>query len=86
MVLIGSSISFVIWTRATADFQSLIDLCIANTPDKIVRSRVLPLGISNNSLVYLISKTHYTIPGGVNIISARSGATSEYSDTNLHIL
>ena len=59
-------------TRVTAQSQSLIDLCITNTPDKIVRSEVMPLGISNHSLVYLIRKTHYTIPGCIKIISARS--------------
>ena len=59
-------------TRITAQSQSLIDLCITNTPDKIVRSGVLPLGISDHSLVYLIRKTHYTIPGCVKIISTRS--------------
>ena len=52
-------------TRVTTQSQSLIDLCITNTPDKIVRSGVLPLGISDHSLVYLIRKTHYTIPGCV---------------------
>ena len=32
----------------------------------------MPLGISGHSLVYLIRKTHYTIPGCVKIISTRS--------------
>ena len=60
-------------TRVTAQTpQSLIDLCITNTPDKIVRSGVLPLGVSDHSLIYLIRKTHYTIPGCVKIISTRS--------------
>ena len=59
-------------TRVTAPSQSLIDLCITNTPDKIVRSGVMPLGISDHSLVYLIRKTRYTIPGCVKIISTRS--------------
>jgi len=31
----------------------------------------MPLGISDHSLVYLIRKTHYTIPGYVKIISTR---------------
>ena len=52
-------------TRVTALSQSLIDLCITNTPDKIVRSGVMPLGISDHSLVYLIRKTHFTIPAWV---------------------
>ena len=59
-------------TRVTALSQSLIDLCITNTPDKKVRSGVMPLGISDHSLVYLIRKTHYTIPGCIKIISTRS--------------
>ena len=59
-------------TRVTAQSQSLIDLCITNTADKIARSGVLPLGISDHSLVCLIRKTHYTIPGCVKIISTRS--------------
>jgi len=59
-------------TRVTAHPQSLIDLCVTVTPDKIVRSGVMPLGISVHSLVYLIRKTHYTIPGCVKIISTRS--------------
>ena len=32
-------------TRVAAQTQSLIDQCITNTPDKIVRSGVMPLGI-----------------------------------------
>ena len=59
-------------TRVTAQSRSLIDLCITNTPDKIVRSGVMPLGISDHSLVYLIRKTHYTIPECVKIITTRS--------------
>jgi len=59
-------------TRVTAHSQSLTDLCVSNTPDKIVRSGVMPLGISDHSLVYLIRKKHYTIPGCVKIISTRS--------------
>ena len=31
----------------------------------------MPLGISDHSLVYLIRKTHDTIPGCVKIISTR---------------
>jgi len=42
------------------------------SPDEIVRSGVTPLGISDHSLVCLIRKTHYTIPGCVKIIITRS--------------
>ena len=59
-------------TRVTAQSQSLIDLCLTNTPDKIVRSGVVPLGISDHSLIYLIRKTHYTNFGEAKIITIRS--------------
>ena len=59
-------------TRVTAKSQSLIDLCLTNTPDKIVRSGVVPLGNSDYSLVYLIRKTHYSNPVGVKVITTRS--------------
>ena len=60
-------------TRVTAHSQSPIDSCISNTRDKIVRPGVVSLlGISDHSLVYLICKAHYTIPGGITIISTRS--------------
>jgi len=60
-------------TRVTAQSQSLIDICTTNTPDKIrVGSGVMPLGISDHSLVYLLRKAQYTNPGGVKIITTRS--------------
>ena len=37
-----------------------------------VRAGIMPLGISDHSLVYLIRKTRYTIPGCAKIISTRS--------------
>ena len=46
-------------TRITNTTQSLIDLCITNTPDKIRASGVLSIGISDHSLVYLIRKSSY---------------------------
>lgn len=46
-------------TRVTAKSQSLIYLCLTNTPDKIVRSGVVPLGFIEHSLVYSIRKTHF---------------------------
>jgi len=55
-------------TRVTAQSQSLIDLCITNTPDKIVRAGIMPLGISDHSLVYLIRKTRYTIPSVLGVL------------------
>lgn len=60
-------------TRVTAKSQSLIALClITNTPDKIVRSGVVPLGISDHFLIYLIRKMHYSNPDGVKVITKRS--------------
>ena len=59
-------------TRVTAQSQSLIDLCITNNPNKMAGSGVMPLDISDLSLVYVICTTPYTIPGCVKIISTRS--------------
>ncbi len=44
-------------TRVTRTSQSLLDLCITNTPDKIKVSGVLSLGISDHSLIYLVRKS-----------------------------
>ena len=39
--------------------QTLIDLCITNYPEKISASGVLPLGISDHSLIYIVRKSAY---------------------------
>lgn len=52
--------------------KSLIDLCITNTPDKIVHSDVLQLGIIDHSLVYVTRKTRYVRCGTKKIIEKRS--------------
>ena len=44
-------------TRVTKNSKSLIDLCITNSPDRIVDSGVIPLGISDHSLVYMCRKS-----------------------------
>ena len=44
-------------TRITLASQTLIDLCITNSPDKITASGTLSLGISDHSLVYLVRKS-----------------------------
>ena len=44
-------------TRVTSTSQSLLDLCITNTPDKIKVSDVLSLGISDHSLIYFVRKS-----------------------------
>ena len=38
-------------TRVTNNSQTLIDLCVTNTPDKVRASGVLSFGISDHSLV-----------------------------------
>ena len=60
------------WANKPPSRKRSIDLCMTNTPDKIVRSGIMPLGISDHSLVYLIRKIHYVIPGCIKIISTRS--------------
>ena len=54
-------------TRITLDSQTLIDLCITNSTDKITASGTLSLGISDHSLVYLVRKSSY--PKGGRVIS-----------------
>ena len=46
-------------TRITSDSQTLIDLCITNSPDKITASGTFSLGISDHSLVCLVRKSSY---------------------------
>ena len=46
-------------TGITIDLQTLIDLCITNSPDKMTASGTLSLGISDHSLVYLVRKSNY---------------------------
>ena len=46
-------------TRITPVSQTLIDLCITNYPEKISTFGVLPLGISDHSLVYIVRKSTY---------------------------
>lgn len=46
-------------TRITLGSQTLIDLYITNSPDKITASGTLSHGISDHSLVYLVRKSSY---------------------------
>ena len=41
-------------TRVTQYSSTLIDLCLTNSPDKISKSGVINIGISDHSAVYLI--------------------------------
>ena len=51
-------------TKLTPISKSLIDLCITNYPEKVTCSGVLPLGISDHSLVYIIRKSAYPKTAG----------------------
>ena len=46
-------------TIITLTSQTLIKLCITNSPDKITASATLSLGISDHLLVYLVRKSSY---------------------------
>ena len=46
-------------TRITPLSQTLTDLCITNYPEKISASGVIPLGISDHSLIYIVRKSAY---------------------------
>lgn len=59
-------------TRVTQNTKTLIDLCITNSPDKIVESGVIPLGISDHSLIYMCRKFHYSNKGSRRMIPKRS--------------
>ena len=43
-------------TRITESSRSLLDVCITSTPEKIISSGVIHLGISDHSLIYAIRK------------------------------
>ena len=43
-------------TRITESSRSLLDVCITSTPEKIISSDVIHLGISDHNLIYAIRK------------------------------
>ena len=43
-------------TRITKSSQSLLDVAITSTPEKIISSGVVHLGVSDHSLIYVIRK------------------------------
>ena len=43
-------------TRVTQYSSTLIDLCLTNSPDKISKSGVINIGISDHSAIYLTRK------------------------------
>ena len=46
-------------TRITEYTKSLIDVCITSSPEKIISTGVIHLGISDHSLIYAIRKLNY---------------------------
>ena len=58
-------------TRITSTSRTLIDLCITNSPEKIVNSGVVHLGISDHSLVFMTIKIRYERVGTHRTIETR---------------
>ena len=50
-------------TRVTKSTKSLLDVCITSSPDKIIQSGVVHLGISDHSLIYATRKLNSVIKG-----------------------
>ena len=50
-------------TRVTKSTKSILDVCITSSPDKIIPSGVVHLGISDHSLVYATRKLNSVIKG-----------------------
>ena len=58
-------------TRITSTSRTLIDLCITNSPEKIVNSGVVHLGISDHSQVFMTIKVRYERVGTHRTIETR---------------
>jgi hypothetical protein len=77
-------------TRITEYTKSLIDVCITSSPEKIISSGVIHLGISDHGLIYAIRKLNY-VPktGSRNQIEYRNfkqfNAESFLNDLYIHI-
>ena len=50
-------------TRVTKSTKSILDVCITSSPEKIIQSGVVHLGISDHSLIYAIRKLNSVIKG-----------------------
>ena len=50
-------------TRVTKSTKSILDVCITSSPDKIIQSGVVHLGISDHSLIYATRKLNSVIKG-----------------------
>ena len=57
-------------TWASINFCTLIDHCITNSPDKITKSSVVYLAISDHVLIYMTHKAKYE-RSGARIIKTR---------------
>ena len=54
-------------TRITQVSNSLIDLCITNSPEKVSNFGVVHVGISDHSLVFMTRKPNYDLNGSRTI-------------------
>ena len=59
-------------TRITPTSSTLIDLCIASSPEKISKAGVVHLGISDHSLVFMTLKICYERTGSHRTIETRA--------------
>ena len=50
-------------TRVTKSTKSILDVCITSSPDKIIQSGVVHLGISDHSLIYATHELNSVIKG-----------------------
>ena len=50
-------------TRVTKSTKSILDVCITSSPDKIIQSGLVHLGISDHSLIYATRKLNSVIKG-----------------------
>jgi hypothetical protein len=50
-------------TRVTKSTKSILDVCITSSPDKIIQSGVMHLGISDHSLIYATRKLNSVTKG-----------------------
>ena len=59
-------------TRISQTSQTLIHLSVTNSPDKVTRSGILSLGVSDHSLVYIIRKAKFLRSGTHKIIGMKN--------------
>ena len=59
-------------TRITPTASTLIDLCITSSPEKISKSGVVHLGVSDHSLVFMTLKICYERTGNHGTIERRA--------------